>query len=236
MPHSPIACIRRHARAHPSTSCTLRIARAFDQNRAIGKAAVSPAAVVRTSDATVVGTVHTLGFRAGAELRDELAATIELRLSLAANMRPVLAEFGDAWDDAVTSVLEADRQTIVEVRWRRSNGEDQYHCPATASHSPAQDWTLNTVGALRGRSVRRNSRAAHVVETIGGTPLADPLVDLRDGDPMLTCRFRQPRIGDGRSARYFGAIRRRSTRRHESARGYVLNLVGAAQLVLTVCE
>lgn len=95
-----------------------RVVRVFRENReeVLYASAASLAAKAGTSDATVVRTAKSLGFKGMNELRQFLAAELKESLSIASRLTETLREIGDDLDAALNATLDIHVGSIENLR------------------------------------------------------------------------------------------------------------------------
>lgn len=95
-----------------------RVARVFRENReeVLYASAASLAAKAETSDATVVRTAQSLGFKGMNELRQFLAAELKQSLSITSRLTETLREIGDDLDVALNATLDIHVGSIENLR------------------------------------------------------------------------------------------------------------------------
>ncbi|HEX4077439.1 MAG TPA: MurR/RpiR family transcriptional regulator [Rhizomicrobium sp.] len=181
----------------------LRVARFIDRNRVIviASSAATLAASIGTSDATVIRAVQALGFGGLPELKRSLVASVEQRSTLAEDMQRTLAEVGEDANKALDLVLTTHRSALKDLQ--STQVRSAFIAAVTILHQAARIvvFGLGRSAHLAGYMailLVRNGRRAYILDATGIT-LADQLLDLREGDALLTLAY-------GRSYREAAAI------------------------------
>lgn len=175
------------------TRTELRVATFIDRNRltVVASSAAALAQSIGTSDATVIRTVQALGFTGLPELKRVLVPGLESRSTLDEDMRRTLADIGADAAHAVDLVLKTHRRALEELRSR------QVRRALVAAVTMLHRADRIVVFGI-GRSAQlaryaaillaRNGRRAYVLDGVG-LNLADQLLDLREGDALLTMAY-----------------------------------------------
>jgi DNA-binding MurR/RpiR family transcriptional regulator len=161
---------------------------------ALASSALELAAMTGTSDATVIRTVRALGYAGLAELKQDLAASLEREATPADDMRRTLAAIGDDAMQALDAVLAAHAEALTTLR---SETFREQLARALALLHAAQRIVVFGIGpsaalaryvaVLLGRAGQRSS----CLDATGIT-LADQLLDLRPGDVILALAYGRP--------------------------------------------
>jgi DNA-binding MurR/RpiR family transcriptional regulator len=167
----------------------------------IASSAATLAASIGTSDATIIRAVQALGFGGLPELKRSLVASVEHRSTLAEDMRRTLAEVGDDASKALDLVLTTHRSALNDLQ--STQVRSAFIAAVTILHRAARIvvFGLGRSAQLAGYVailLIRNGRRAYILDATGIT-LADQLLDLREGDALLTLAY-------GRSYRETAAI------------------------------
>jgi DNA-binding MurR/RpiR family transcriptional regulator len=176
-----------------------RVAQWIAQNpaAALASSANALAARARTSDATVIRTVQTLGYAGLAELKRALAGSIDGSESAATpadNMRLTLAELQGASLAAIDTVLDAHDAALATLR--SASFRDQLGRALPILHEAERVAVFGIgpsaalaryVALLLGRA-GRNARSLDA----SGIMLADQMLDLRRGDAILAMAYGRP--------------------------------------------
>ncbi len=183
---------RLDAHAARLSPATWRVAHYIDANRAsvLASSAMELAARTDTSDATVIRTVQTLGFKGLAELKQALLPSLG-PLTPADDMRRTLAEVGEGSERAIAAVLDAHDDAIRHLRL--PEGRDQIAAAVAALH-PAERIGIFGIGpsaalaAYAAMLLARSGRQV-VMLTATGSMLADQMLNLRVGDALLVLAY-----------------------------------------------
>jgi DNA-binding MurR/RpiR family transcriptional regulator len=176
-----------------------RVARYIAQNpaAALASPASALAAQSETSDATVIRTVQALGYAGLAELKRDLAASLdrgERAATPADNMRLTLAELQDASLQAIDTVLDAHDAALATLR--SGSFRDQFGRALRILHA-AERIAMFGIGpsaALARYAALLLGRAGRSVRCLdaSGIMLADQMLDLRAGDVVLALAYGRP--------------------------------------------
>ncbi len=176
-----------------------RVAHCIAQNpaAALASSATALAARAKTSDATVIRTVQTLGYAGFAELKRDLAASIDRSDGTATpadNMRLTLAELHGAALHAIDTVLDAHEPALATLR--SASFRDHLGRALPILHDAARIAVFGIgpsaalaryVALLLGRS----GRSARCLDA-SGIMLADQMLDLQRGDAVLAMAYGRP--------------------------------------------
>jgi DNA-binding MurR/RpiR family transcriptional regulator len=176
-----------------------RVAHCIAQNpaAALASSATALAARAKTSDATVIRTVQTLGYAGFAELKQALAASIgrsDGAATPADNMRLTLAELHGASLHAIDTVLDAHDPALATLR--SASFRDQLGRALPILHDAARIAVFGIgPSAALARYVTlllgRSGRSALCLDT-SGIMLADQMLDLQRGDAVLAMAYGRP--------------------------------------------
>ncbi len=170
-----------------------RVARYIDANRAavLASSALDLAARTDTSDATVIRTVQSLGFKGLADLKQALLPSLERASNLADDMRRTLADIGENTGLAIDSVLDAHEEAMRHLL--SPPGRERIAAAVAVLH-PAERIAIFGIGpsaalaAYVGTLLTRSSRQILML-TATGAMLADQMLDLRPGDALLIMAY-----------------------------------------------
>ena len=177
----------------------LRVARFLNGNRVavLANSAAELAALIGTSDATVVRTVQALGFQGLPELRQSIAAAIGTNAAPLHNMHRTLEDLGgESGDAAAASDLVIDTHMESLRALQEKAGRAQIHAATAALHAAGRI-VIYAAGPSRPLAeyvrlmLARHGRNAKVIGQ-GGIGLADDLVDLSVQDGMLILSYGKP--------------------------------------------
>lgn len=170
-----------------------RVATFIDENRVVvvASSAAALAASTGTSDATVIRAVQALGFKGLPELKRALVPNLGNRSTLAEDMQRTLADVGESATHAIDMVLKTHRRALDDLQ------SQQVRRTLVAAITTLHRADRIVVFGI-GRSAQlaryaaillaRNGRRAYVIDGVG-LNLADQLLDLRDGDALLTLAY-----------------------------------------------
>ncbi len=186
---------RERLDAHAATlsPTSQRVARYIDANRpaVLASSALQLAARTDTSDATVIRTVQSLGFKGLADLKQALLPSLEVASNLADDMRRTLAEIGENTDLAIVSALDAHEAALQHLR--SPQGRERIAAAVAVLH-PAERIAIFGIGpsaalaAYVATLLVRGSRQTLVLNATGAM-LADQMLDLRPGDALLVLAY-----------------------------------------------
>jgi DNA-binding MurR/RpiR family transcriptional regulator len=177
----------------------LRVAHFLNRNRVavLANSAAELAAMIGTSDATVVRTVQALGFQGLAELRQSVAATIGDNSAPLSHMHRTLEELtGKSGEAEAASDLVIDTHAESLRGMQDKAARAQIHRAIAALH-PVERIVIYAAGPSRPLAeylclmLARHGRNAKVIGQ-GGIGLADDLVDLSAHDGMLVLSYGKP--------------------------------------------
>lgn len=171
----------------------LRVLRFIDHNRIVALA--SPAAELarrtRTSDATVIRAVQTLGFSGLPELRQALSASLQAGAAPAEGMRRTLAEIGHSAERAIASVLDVHEGGMRQLGSAAARAQ---MVEAVSVLHPAQRLVVFGIGPSAPLAqyaaflLRRAGRKAEILDRTG-IGLADQLLGLSSSDALLVLAY-----------------------------------------------
>ena len=184
---------RLHAHAAKLSPASQRVARYIDANRpaVLASSALELAAHTHTSDATVIRTVQSLGFKGLADLKQALLPSLEVAPNLADDMRRTLADVGENTDLAIASALDAHEEALQHLRSPQSR---ERIAAAVAVLHPVERIAIFGIGPSAGLAsyvatlLARGSRRVLMLNATGAM-LADQMLDLRPGDALLVLAY-----------------------------------------------
>jgi DNA-binding MurR/RpiR family transcriptional regulator len=189
-----------HALQDSLPPVTLRVARYLDQHRVavLANSAAELAALIGTSDATVVRTVQALGFQGLGELRQTIAASIGQATGPAGNMRRTLAELsaGAGMEAAAVADVVIDTHLESLKYFQTAEARAQLHAAIARLH-PVERIVIYGAGPSAALArylavlLNRHGRATKVIDQ-GGLGLADQLLDLTGRDGLLLLSYGKP--------------------------------------------
>jgi DNA-binding MurR/RpiR family transcriptional regulator len=170
-----------------------RIVSYIDHNRAkaLAMSALEIAASTRTSDATVIRTVQSLGYAGLGPFKQALAGAVERPTTPADDMRRTLAEIGTSAGDAIDLVLAAHEEAIAVLR--AAQAKAQIAAAVGALHAAERIAVFgigpsSALAAYASIMLGRGGRRALTLDQTG-IRLADQLLDLRPGDAILAIAY-----------------------------------------------
>ena len=172
---------------------TQRVARYIDANRAavLACSAMELGTRTDTSDATVIRTVQTLGFKGLADLKQALLPSLEQVPNLIDDMRRTLADVGESTDEAIASVLDAHDDAMQHLRSPEGCGQI---AAAVAALHPTERIAIFGIGPSAALAtyvatlLARGGRQV-VMLNASGSMLADQMLSLRPGDSLLVLAY-----------------------------------------------
>ena len=184
---------RLEAHAARLSPATRRVAHYIDANRpsVLASSAMELAARTETSDATVIRTVQTLGFKGLADLKQALLPSLGPLPNSADDMRRTLAEVGESTERAIASVLDANDEAMQHLR--SPEGRNQIAAAVAVLH-PAERIAIFGIGpsaalaAYAALLLARSGRQAVMLNATGAM-LADQMLNLRAGDALLVLAY-----------------------------------------------
>ena len=184
---------RLDAHAAKLSPASQRVARYIDANRpaVLASSAMELALRTNTSDATVVRTVQSLGFKGLAELKQALLPSLEVASNLADDMRRTLADVGENTDLAIASALDAHEAAMQDLR--SPQGRERIAAAVAVLH-PAARIVIFGIGpsaalaAYVATQLLRGGRQTLMLNATGAM-LADQMLDLRPGDALLVLAY-----------------------------------------------
>ena len=184
---------RLHAHAAKLSPASQRVARYIDANRpaVLASSAMELATRTDTSDATVIRTVQSLGFKGLAELKQALVPSLEAASNLADDMRRTLADVGENTDLAIASVLDVHEAAMQQLR--SPAGRERIAAAVAVLH-PADRVGIFGIGpsaalaAYVATLLARSGRTVLMLDATGAM-LADQLLALRSGDALLVLAY-----------------------------------------------
>lgn len=178
----------------------LRVAHYLNRNRVavLANSAAELAAMIGTSDATVVRTVQALGFQGLGELRQSIAASIGDNSAPLHHMHRTLEELTGKAEEAATTAADIVIDTHAEslLRLQKEDARAQIHTAIAKLH-PAERIVIYAAGPSKplaeylGILLGRHGQAAKVIGQ-GGLGLADELLDLSERDGLLILSYGKP--------------------------------------------
>jgi DNA-binding MurR/RpiR family transcriptional regulator len=191
-PEDPFAA-RLHAAEGSLSPAARRVIRFIDRNRAatLASSAAELAARIGTSDATVVRAVQAAGFDGLPDLKQTLAAILDVRSSPVDHMRRTLGDLGESTENAIDLVFEAHREALAALQSPVARTKiatavsilheaDRIVAFAIGPSAPLARYAAFVLG--------RSGRSAQVLDA-SGIGLADQLLGLRDGDALLALAY-----------------------------------------------
>ena len=184
---------RLDAHAARLSPASLRVACHIDANRAsvLASSASKLAAAIGTSDATVIRTVQSLGFKGLGDLKQALLPSLERETGLVGDMRRTLADVGRSTERAIASVLDAHDDALRLLRSPESLGRI---AAAVGVLHPAERIAIFGIGpsaSLAGYVATLLARGGRQVAMLNatGSMLADQMLSLRVGDALLVLAY-----------------------------------------------
>lgn len=177
----------------------LRVAHYLNRNRVavLANSAAELAAMIGTSDATVVRSVQTLGFQGLAELRQFVATAIDDKSAPLQHMHRTLEELaGKSGEAAAAADLVIDTHVESLHALQEQSARGQIHAAVAVLH-PAARIVIYAAGPSRPLAeyvrmlLTRHGRSAKIIGQ-GGIALADDLLDLSAQDAMLILSYGKP--------------------------------------------
>jgi len=171
----------------------LRVLRFIDHNRivALASSAAELARRTRTSDATVIRAVQTLGFNGLPHLRQALTASLQASGAPAEGMRRTLAEIGHSAERAISSVFDTHEDGIRKLRCAVARTQI---AEAVSVLHPAERIVVFGIGPSAPLAeyvaflLRRTGRKSEVLDRTG-IELADQLLGLSSSDALLVLAY-----------------------------------------------
>ncbi|MCW3475415.1 MurR/RpiR family transcriptional regulator [Limobrevibacterium gyesilva] len=175
------------------TDAMLRVLRFIDENRvvALASSAAELARRTRTSDATVIRAVQTLGFSGLPELRQVLTTSLQPGATPVTGMRRTLAEAGHNAGRAIATVLETSADGLKQLSSPAIR--TQIGAAAALLH-PAERLIVFGIGPSAPIAqyaaflLRRTGRKAETLDRTG-TELADQMLALSRTDALLILAY-----------------------------------------------
>ncbi len=196
MPHINDDGLNKRILSHTAalSPSAYRVAKFINENRAIALAssAAELAKAVGTSDATVVRTVQSLGFGGLAELRQELADSLDQQPSTpAGDMRRTLSDVGEDADRAIDLVFDTHVEAVEELR--RPEARAKLTDAVAALHRAARIVVFGVgpsapLAHYAAILLARDGRRARALDATG-VALADQLLDLQRDDALLIIAY-----------------------------------------------
>ncbi len=187
---------RIRTRRDSLTPTLARVASFLDANRieALTKSAVELAAIIGTSDATVIRAVQALGFEGLKDLKQELATSFGEGQSAADNMSRTFSRIGDERDAALDRVFQDHRAafeilTSPEIRLQLLNAVNVLAAArkiGVFGLGPSS-YLANYFALL----VSRSGRPARAYDG-SGAPFPDQILDLGDRDALVMLAYGRP--------------------------------------------
>lgn len=174
----------------------LRVAHYLNRNRVaiLAHSAAELAAMIGTSDATVIRTVQALGFQGLAELRQSIAAGLGTSSAPLQHMRRTLDEVNGKGSGAADVVIDTHAESLANMQTPEARG--QLH-KAVALLYGAERIIIYAAGPSRPLAeylrllMGRHGQPAKIIGQ-GGLGLADELLDLSDKDKLLMLSYGRP--------------------------------------------
>ena len=171
----------------------LRVARFFEQNRheVLNRTAVELAAMVGTSDATVVRTAKALGFSGLVELKRVIAASMGEAPSHARNLHRALASVEADREGAIDLVLGHEARLIAQLSTgtMRAALSKAVQCLHMAPRVVVfGSGTSGLVAAHAARMMARHGRRTLLLDA-SGIDLAEQMLSLNSDDALLMIFF-----------------------------------------------
>lgn len=178
----------------------LRVAHYLNRNRVavLANSAAELAALIGTSDATVVRTVQALGFQGLGELRQAIAVSIGENsppfTSMRRTMEALTNKVGEAATAAADIVIDTHAESLQQLQ--AADTRAQIHAAIAKLH-PVERIVIYAAGPSRPLAeyikvlLGRHGCPAKVIGQ-GGFGLADDLLDISDNDGMLILSYGKP--------------------------------------------
>ncbi|GBQ34062.1 transcriptional regulator, RpiR family [Acidocella aminolytica 101 = DSM 11237] len=174
----------------------LRVAHYLNRNRValLAHSAAELAAMIGTSDATVIRTVQALGFQGLADLRQSIASGIGKSSAPLHHMRQTLDDIGGKGSTAADVVIDTHVESLATMQEPRAR--EQIH-KAVALLQGAGRIVIYAAGPSRPLAeylrllMGRHGQPAKVIGQ-GGLGLADELLDLSEQDRLLILSYGKP--------------------------------------------
>ncbi len=184
---------RLDAHAAKLSPASQRVARYIDANRpaVLTSSAMELATRTDTSDATVIRTVQSLGFKGLAELKQALLPSLEVASNLADDMRRTLADVGENTGLAIASALDAHEAAMQHLR--SPHGRERIAAAVAVLHT-AERIAIFGIGpsaalaAYVATLLARGGRQTLMLN-VTGAMLADQMLDLHAGDALLLLAY-----------------------------------------------
>jgi DNA-binding MurR/RpiR family transcriptional regulator len=178
----------------------LRVAHYLNRNRVavLANSAAELAAMIGTSDATVIRTVQALGFQGLGELRQSIASLLGGASAPLHHMHQTLEELdekaGEVAAGAADIVIDTHADSLKQLQ--EADARAQIHAAITKLHA-VERLLIYAVGPSRPLAeylvilLGRHGQAAKVIGH-GGLGLADDLLDLSEHDGLLILSYGKP--------------------------------------------
>lgn len=174
----------------------LRVAHYLNRNKVtvLANSAAELAAMIGTSDATVIRTVQALGFQGLAELRQSIAAGIGNSSAPLHHMRQTLDEVNGKGSAAADIVIDTHLESLATMQ--TPEAREQIHKAVAMLHG-ASRIIIYAAGPSRPLAeylrllLGRHGQCAKVIGQ-GGLGLADELLDLSEQDRLLILSYGKP--------------------------------------------
>ena len=184
---------RLDAHAAKLSPASQRVARYIDANRpaVLASSATELATRTDTSDAPVIRTVQSLGFKGLTDLKQALLPSLGVASNLADDMRRTLADIGENTDRAIASALDAHDAAMQHLR--SPVGRERIAAAVAVLH-PAERIAIFGIGpsaalaAYVATLLVRGGRRVLLLNATGAM-LADQMLDLRPGDALLILAY-----------------------------------------------
>jgi DNA-binding MurR/RpiR family transcriptional regulator len=184
---------RLSKRSEELTASAYRVAAYIDEHRAtvLASSAADLAGLIGTSDATVVRAVQALGFTGIAEMKQELAASLQRPATPAEAMSRTLADIGGDTDRAIDLALGTHADAVNSLRTGQARSA---LTEAVQALHPADRVVVFGVGPSAPLAhymsvlLSRHGRNARVLDATG-LSLADQLLDMNGRDALLVMAY-----------------------------------------------
>ncbi|MDR3717863.1 MAG: MurR/RpiR family transcriptional regulator [Bryobacteraceae bacterium] len=178
----------------------LRVAHYLNRNRVavLANSAAELAAMIGTSDATVVRTVQALGFQGLGELRQSIATSLGGDSAPLHHMHQTLEELTGKAEEAATTAADLVIDTHAEslLQLQKAEARAQVHAAIAKLH-PVERIVIYAAGPSKPLAeyleilLGRHGQPAKVIGQ-SGLSLADDLLDLSERDGLLMLSYGKP--------------------------------------------
>jgi len=184
---------RRLVQARPQLAATgLRVARFIDENRQVvlASSAAALGARIGTSDATVLRTIQSLGFRSLAALKAEILKS-GVSSTPADDMRRSLIDLDKTAGAALDEILSAHADGLARLRSAKGRAQIAAAVPLLDAADRICVFGIGPSSALAIYVSMLLARSGRRTRTLNatGSMLADQLLDLRSGDVLLILAY-----------------------------------------------